>query len=94
MTNPAVGFVSEGGGQEDWREKGLVLVVSSNPYCRGFLYETGRATVFRPNLQPAVPAVDHVNLRSRFNICDELGVGSGGAKDTCWLNDFVAFPRR
>jgi len=95
MTHPAVGFVSEGGGgQEDWRGKGLVLVVLSNPYCRGFLYEAWRATVFGSNLQPAVPTVYHVDLRARFNIGDELGVLAGSAKDTGWLNDFVAFPSR
>ena len=96
MTNPAVGFVSGGRGraQENWRGKGLVLVVLSNPYSRGFLYEAGRATVFGSNLQPAVPTVHHVNLHPGFNIGDELGVLAGSAKNAGWLNDFVAFPHR
>ena len=92
--NPAVGFVSEGRAKKTGGEKGLVLVVLSNPYSRGFLYETWRATVFGSNLQPAVPTVYHVDLRARFNIGDELGVLAGSAKDTGWLNDFVAFPNR
>ena len=60
--------------------KGMSPSCLSNPYCRGFLYEAGRATVFGPNLQPAVPTVYHVNLRSRFNIGDELGVLLGALK--------------
>ena len=96
MTNPAVGFVLEvgQGGQEDWRGKELVLVFLSNPFSRGFLYETWRATVFGSNFQPAVPTIHHVNLRARFNIGDELRVLAGSAKDTGWLNDLVAFPSR
>ena len=93
MKNPAVGFVSEGA-KKTGGEKGLVLVVLSNPYSRGFLYETWRATVFGSNLQPAVPTVYHVDLSARFNIGDELGVLAGSAEDTGWLNDFVAFPNR
>lgn len=68
--------------------------VLPNPYCRGFGNEARGAAVFRPNLQPAVPAANHVNLCSRFNIGNELGVCSGRAKDARWLNDFVAFRRR
>jgi hypothetical protein len=68
--------------------------VLPNPCCRGFGDKAGGATVFRPNFQPAVPAVDHINLCSGFNICDELGVGSRGAEDPRCLYDFVAFPSR
>jgi hypothetical protein len=93
MTNPAVGFVSEGA-KNTGGERGVVLVVLSNSYSRGFLYETWRATVFGSNLQPAVPTVYYVDLRARFNIGDELGVLAGSAKDTGWLNDFVALPNR
>ena len=92
MTNPAVGFVSEGRDQENWRGKGLGLVVLSNSHSRGFLYETWRAAMFGSNLQPAVPTVYYVDLRPGFNIGDELGVLAGSAKDTGWLNDFVALP--
>jgi hypothetical protein len=93
MTNTAVGIVSQGA-KKTGGEKGLALVVLSNPFSRVFLYETWRATVFGSNLQPAVPTVYHVDLGARFNIGDELGVLAGSAKDTGWLNDFVAFPRR
>ena len=50
--------------------------------------------MFGSNLQPAVPTVYHVDLRSGFNIGDELRVLARSAKDAGWLNDFVAFPSR
>ena len=67
------------------------LLVLSNPYRCCFRYKAWRATVLGSDLQPSIPAVHYVHLRSGFNVGDELGVLAGGAKDSGCLNDFVAF---